>query len=128
MKDRDIDAALEKSANQLRGKLDRLVKAGLLWDESTVRRVQRIVRDHRLQVHETQGLEFPEVVPLVFHSVRFIQLVRRDLEAKAIQQTIMNLMQVLPISPKEMAIAIGVAFPDYSKSVALDLAAHAQTN
>lgn len=125
--DIQTDTALERCAVQLQGKLQRAVAAGLPWNQDTLKRVQRLVQRHRMQVRETQGLEMPELVPLIFHSIRYIHLVRRDLEPKSIEITIINLMQRFPMIPMlEMVQAIDAVFPDYVKRtrmIARDVAA-----
>ena len=113
----DVNPELQRSVTFLRERLKRFCNSGAEFDRDVISKIESIVRLHRIQAKQSHGIDFPELVPLIFPSIRYVHLVRRDLEPKSIEATIVNLAQQFPMVPMaEMARSIGAAFPDFTKT------------
>lgn len=85
------------------------------FDRTTIHVVKMLVSDHVCTARR-DGIRFPDMVVLVLKGVRAFEIVRRDLDHKAIETTIRNLVAKYHeqgITPFEVANAIKEAFPDY---------------
>lgn len=83
------------------------------FDRTAVHVVRMLVDDHICSARR-DGIRFPDMVVLVLEGVRAFEVVRRDLDHKAIQTTIRNLIaKYNGIAAWEIAQAVRAAFPQY---------------
>lgn len=88
-------------------------------NDATVQRIEEIIVDHRTRLR-TQGLDFPELVPIVLPRNGTVDVVVRDMDIRGIEVTIVNLTRKYPsVSREDLAFGIGRAFPEYVKRVAV---------
>lgn len=83
--------------------------------------LQKIVKDHRVAC-KLNGVNYPELVPMILHKQGGIDLVRKDLEPAGVRAALYNLIQKYPnAEPDELAHAVRTAFPHYRPSMFEDL-------
>jgi hypothetical protein len=81
----------------------------------TIHRMMDDVKSHR-QRWRNHGVDFPALVPLVNRRAGTVELVRADLDRRAIQTTVRNfIIKNRELSPIEVAQAIKLAWPDLPK-------------
>ena len=112
-----VDPRLVESKRQLALKIARHCR-GKRLDQHLVHEVTQIYEDHRVAARQ-DGVDFPELVPLVLDEQRKINLVRRDLDQASIDNLVLEIAQDQlsndRYSPGEIARAVRRAFPHHKR-------------
>jgi hypothetical protein len=89
------------------------VVAGHVVSRSLIERIERLVRDHRVEA-SLAGIKFPTMVVLPLPYQGAVQLVRADLDEKGIQTIVLNLTVQYPdVTAPELAAAVHHGFPRF---------------
>ena len=110
-----VDPRLASSKEALARKIAEHCR-GRALDRQTVHDCEEIARDHRAWAR-LDGVDFPELVPLVMDVQRRIRMVRRDLDRDAVDNLAVELAMDQRArgyyDPAEVARAVRRAFPHH---------------
>lgn len=82
-------------------------------DNATINAIEDLIKRHRAAAC-LHGIDFPEMVVMPFPRLGAVEIVRRDLDEKAIQTIVLNVTVKYPmVTAHELAAAVRYAFPGY---------------
>ncbi len=110
------DVRMQVACNQLAARLEQFRNKAL--NKELIDDIQRVVKQHRAESKLRDGLDFPELTPMIVPRLGTLHLVRRDLRVRDVAVVLQNITAMYPtVTSAELAQAVRWAFPAYVKAL-----------
>lgn len=84
-------------------------------NEATVKDIEQAVDRLRFHYVQDRGLKLPKLAAFVMPSIGMVEIVRADLEPKAIDDTVVYCARKYGAPATDLVFALRRAFPDYAR-------------
>lgn len=111
----DVDPRMEQVVQTLGAKLEGY--RGVFLSDRIIRQIDEMLKDHR-NTWKMRGVDCPKMVAVVLAKCGVVEILREDLEFKALQSAVVGIVKKYPgVEKEELARAMFRVFPHYANAL-----------